>query len=46
MEDPEEIKVQEQADQQKNKEDESEQQNEQEKAKVCCKSFVAYIQIC
>lgn len=40
MEDSEEIKVQEQADQQKDKEDESAQQNEQEEAKVCCKSCV------
>jgi hypothetical protein len=41
MEDSEEIKVQEQADQEKDKEDESEQQNEEEKAKVCCESCVA-----
>jgi hypothetical protein len=40
MEDSEEVKVQEQADQQKDNEDEPEKQNEQEKAKVCCKSCV------
>jgi hypothetical protein len=42
MEDSEEIKVNEEADQQKDNENGSEQQNEQEdKDKVCCKSCLA-----